>query len=135
ASRPKLDEADPEELDRMDPHQFERWVLQRMIAIGYIADRTPRTHDSGADGLLAHRKSGSRIIVQCKHKQDANSACDDEAIDDLLRARRAYDAISARLVALTNARDFTSKTRRRATEHGIILVARSDLPGWPIAGL
>ena len=28
AARPKLDKADPEEIDRMDPRQFERWVLQ-----------------------------------------------------------------------------------------------------------
>ena len=135
AARPKLDKADPEEIDCMDPRQFERWVLQRMAAIGYVADRTPSTHDGGADGLLAHRQSGFRVIVQCKHKQDINSACDDEAIDDLLRARSTYDAMSARLIALTNAQDFTSKTRRRATDYGIILVARPELRGWPIAGL
>jgi HJR/Mrr/RecB family endonuclease len=119
----------------MDPRQFERWVLHRMAAIGYVADRTPRTHDGGADGLLAHRQSGSRVIVQCKHKQDINSACDDEAIDDLLRARTTYDEISARLIALTNAQDFTPKARRRAAEHGMILVARQELSGWPLQGL
>jgi hypothetical protein len=53
----------------------------------------------------------------------------------LLRARTIYDAMSARLVVVTNAQDFTSKTRRRATEYGIILVARPELPGWPITGL
>lgn len=135
AARPKLEKVNPEDIDRMDPQQFERWVLQRIAAIGYVADRTPRTHDSGADGVLFHRNSGSRIIVQCKHKQDMKSACGDDAVDDLLRARAAYDSASARLIALTNAQDFTPKARRRATEHGVILVARAELSAWPILGL
>jgi hypothetical protein len=134
-SRPKLDAIDPEEIDCMDPHQFERWVLQRMIVIGYVVDKTPRSHDGGADGLSVHRKSGSRVIVQCKHKQDGNTACDDQSIDDLLRARDAYGEGSVRLVALTNAREFTSKAKRRAIEHDIVLVARNELMTWPLASI
>jgi hypothetical protein len=56
--RPKLDAIDPEEIDRMDPHQFERWVLQRLILVGYVADKTPRSH------------VGERMVSQCTERAD-----------------------------------------------------------------
>jgi SNF2 family DNA or RNA helicase len=134
-TRPQFEEVDVEEIDRMEPQRFERWALQRMSALGYVADRTPRSYDAGADGLLVHRKSGSRVIVQCKHKRNVATPCSDDPIDDLLRARTAYGDGPVRLIALTNASEFTHKAKRRANDHAITLIARSDLPRWPIAAL
>jgi hypothetical protein len=128
---PKLDPVNFDEIDCMEPQSFERWALQRMAACGYTADRTPRSHDSGADGVLVHQLSGSRIIIQCKLKQSVGSLCDDEAIDDLLRARAAYGGGPVQLIALTNALGFTSRATRRAKEHAIALIAREELSKWP----
>jgi HJR/Mrr/RecB family endonuclease len=121
---------DIEEIDAMEPQSFERWVLSRCISLGWEVSRTPRSHDGGADGILIHRESKARAIVQCKHKQRNGDACGPDAIDDLLRARASYPA-AARLFALTNAERFSKLARERAKEHGIVLISRKELPHWP----
>jgi len=118
------------EVDLMEPNAFEQWVLRRCVALGWEAYRTPRSHDGGADGLLSHRTSGARAIVQCKHKQDVENACGPEAIENLLRARSNYAGVT-RLFALTNAKRFSRAAEERAQYHGIQLVARSGLDQWP----
>jgi SNF2 family DNA or RNA helicase len=118
------------DIDRMDPGDFERWALRRMQEAGYVADGTPRSHDGGADGVMVHRSTGARVLIQCKHRQDPAKPCREQAIDDLLRARTRY-AQDAMLVVLTNARTFTPGAVSRADRHGIRLVGRNDLPQWP----
>jgi hypothetical protein len=56
-------------------------------------------------------------------------------IDDLLRARTAYDSGTTTLVALTNAADFSDKAKRRARDYGVILIARGTLREWPVGCL
>ena len=114
----------------MEPTAFERWALGRCTSLGWEASRTPRSYDGGADGILLHRTSGARAIVQCKHTQNDNNACGPEAIDDLLRARTNY-AGAARLFVLTNAERFSRSAKERAEKHGVELIGRSELPHWP----
>lgn len=123
--------ADIEDIDAMEPVAFERWVLGRCISLGWEASRTPRSYDGGADGLLVHRISGARVIVQCKHTQGSKNACGPEAIDDLLRTRTNY-SVAARLFVLTNAAKFSRSALERAKAHGIELVGRGELPHWPL---
>jgi Restriction endonuclease len=101
-----------DEVDAMEPRAFEKLVLQRSMSLGWVAARTPITHDGGADGLLVHAKTKARVIVQCKHKQRGDRACGAEAVDDLLRARSGFGP-DARLFALTNA-SFSTAARDRA---------------------
>jgi HJR/Mrr/RecB family endonuclease len=61
--------ADLDEIDLMEPRAFECWALSRCVALGWEASRTPVSHDGGADGLIVHRSTGARAVVQCKHKQ------------------------------------------------------------------
>ena len=118
------------EVDLMEPNAFEQWALNRCIALGWEAYRTPRSYDGGADGLLSHRISGARAIVQCKHKQNVENACGPEAIENLLRARSNYAGVT-RLFALTNAKRFSRAAEERAQSHGIHLVDRRGLIQWP----
>ena len=121
---------DIEDIDVMEPLAFERWALGRCISLGWEASRTPKSYDGGADGILLHRVSGARAIIQCKHTQGDNSACGPEAIDDLLRARTNY-VEAARLFVVTNAGRFSRSTWERAEKHGIELVGRGELRDWP----
>ena len=121
---------DIEEIDVMEPTAFERWALGRCTPLGWEASRTPRSYDGGADGILLHRTSGARAIVQCKHTQSDNGVCGPEAIDDLLRARTNYTG-AARLFVLTNAERFSRSAHDRAEKYGIELISRSELTHWP----
>jgi hypothetical protein len=129
-SETHVDPADIEDIDLMDPIAFERWALSRCISLGWEASRTPKSYDGGADGVLVHRMTNARAIVQCKHKQNDKDVCGPEAIDDLLRARAGYDA-SARLFVLTNAEKFARTTKERAEKYSVTLIGRTDLPLWP----
>jgi HJR/Mrr/RecB family endonuclease len=129
-SQISISATDIDEIDAMEPQSFERWALSRCVSFGWEVSRTPRSHDGGADGILLHRESKARAIVQCKHKQKNGDACGSEAIDDLLRARANYSA-AARLFALTNAERFTRAAQERAKAHGVILISRRELPDWP----
>ena len=109
---------------------FEQWALSRCASIGWEVSRTPKSHDGGADGVLEHRHSDARIIIQCKHTQDPSRDCGAKAIDDLLRARASYSG-TTRLFVLTNASAFSASTKDRAQNHGINLVGRGELSRWP----
>jgi hypothetical protein len=134
-NEPHIDPADLGDIDHMEPQQFERWALSRMGPFGYVSDQTPRSHDRGADGVMVHRETKHRVMVQCKLRQDETQLCGDSPIDDLLRARTAYGPGAPTLVALTNATDFTDKAKRRAREYGVVLAARNVLREWPLGCL
>jgi HJR/Mrr/RecB family endonuclease len=119
-----------EEIDVMEPLEFERWALNRCATIGWEAYRTPKSYDAGADGILKHRHSDARVIIQCKHLQNSDRDCGAEAIDDLLRARACYSGVT-QLFALTNANGFSSSAIDRAQKHGINLIGRNQLGQWP----
>ena len=129
--RQYVDDTTLEELDNMTPTQFENWVLQRLQAAGYRSQRTPNSGDGGADGLAVHLVTGEQIIVQCKHRQ--RGRCDVEPINDLLRARDAYRQAKARLIAVTTAERYSNQAHKLAAEHGIELVTRDNLLGFPFA--
>ena len=125
-----LSPTDIDEIDIMEPLEFERWALRRCATIGWEASRTPKSHDAGADGILKHRHTDARMVIQCKHTQKPDRECGSEAIDDLLRARASYSGIT-RLYVLSNSNAFSSSAIDRAQKHGIILVGRRELTQWP----
>jgi SNF2 family DNA or RNA helicase len=126
----RLGEVDIREIDSFDPRAFESWAVKRCVGLGWSADRTLKSHDGGADGLFVHRASGSRAIIQCKHKQDIAAKCGSEAIDDLLRARNRYQGVT-RLFALTNGSGFTPNAEERARKFGVVLIDRNEIVRWP----
>jgi SNF2 family DNA or RNA helicase len=126
-----FDQVDLDELDAMEESAFELWALSRCIPLGWEASRTPRSYDGGADGILVHRATGAKAILQCKHKQRRDKVCDATAVDDLLRARECYSGNATRLIVLSNAERYSQAAQERAQRFGIDLIARSDLANWP----
>jgi SNF2 family DNA or RNA helicase len=120
-----------EDIDVMEPLQFEQWVLDRLRKQGYEVSSTPRTHDHGADGVAKHPKSGKVIVIQCKHVQ-RDAILDTTAVNDLLRAKGRYADGSARYVAISNARGYTEIAAIAAEKANIVLINRSDLEKWPV---
>ena len=96
----------------MEERAFELWALSRCIPLGWEASRTPRSYDGGADGILVHRATGAKTILQCKHKQRRDKVCDATAVDDLLRARECYSGKATRLIVLSNAERYSQAAQR-----------------------
>lgn len=117
-----------DELDRMGPESFEQWILTRAHQQGYIVDRTARSWDRGADGIIMHKGTGQKFILQCKHSGNEKIQAD-RVIEDLLRAREAYDS-DAGLIALTN-RYFSSAVIKRMQQLGIKYFDRESICFWP----
>lgn len=116
------------DLDGMEPELFEQWALTRASQHGYVADRTPRSWDRGADGIITHKGTGQKFILQCKHS-GRDTIKEDKVIQDLLSAREAYDT-NAGLVALTN-RYFSNSLVRRMDQLGIRYFDRDTISNWP----
>lgn len=112
----------------MEPESFVQWILTRAHQQGYLADRTPRSWDRGADGIITHKETGKKFILQCKHS-GSEKITSDKVIEDLLRAREAYDS-DAGLIAVTN-RYFSSATIKRMQQHGIKYFDRDSICYWP----
>lgn len=117
-------------IDAMEPVEFESWVLDRLREHSYQVDRTPRTHDAGADGIARPLQGGKTLIVQCKHTQQ-QTPLPETAVNDLLRAREAYGIPDARLVVVTNSGSFSASAQQKAAANDVRLVGRDALTSWP----
>lgn len=119
-----------EDIDSMEPIQFEEWVLARLVDKGHKVSRTPKTRDGGADGVVYHRITSRAYIIQCKHTQRSTSP--DDAVADLLRAKDFYRLDNPGLLAVTNAKSFSQGAQNEARLSAIKLICREDLKMWPI---
>ena len=124
---------DPTEIDSLDWHGFEHWVVDRARASGdWEASETPRSADGGADALLRHRSRRDTVaVIQAKHTTERDRPAGEAAVHDLLRARDRYQLSHPQLVAITNAVGFTEGARALALEHDVALVDRDRLGLWP----
>ncbi len=117
-----------EEVDAMEPIQFEEWVISLLKDNKYHVSRTPKSHDGGADVIA--RKENNEYLIQCKQTGNQNNLCDDEATKDLIRAKTNYKMESAGLIAVTNAKGYTDEALKDAKDHAITLIDRNNLPSW-----
>ena len=111
------------------PHQNAQETDQDSQAkVEYLTEATNVSWDKGADGIIKHRETGEKFILQCKHS-GRDKIQDDRVIEDLLRAREAYDP-NAFLVALTNS-SFSQPLIRRMNQLHIRVYDRNNICAWP----
>ena len=124
---------DPTEIDNLDWHGFEHWIVDRARSSGdWETSETPRSGDGGADALLRHRRRHATVaVIQAKHTTERDRLAGDAAVHDLLRARDRYQLSHPQLVAITNAVGFTEDARALALDHDVTLVDRDRLGLWP----
>lgn len=119
-----------EDLDDMEPKAFELWVLTKARQAGYQTDATLASWDKGADGIIVNAKTRQKFIIQCKHCS-GDKYSNEKVIEDLLRARAAYDVEGvAGLVALTNSR-FSETLVKRMQHLQIKFFDRNSILNWP----
>jgi len=109
-----------EEIDKMDPFEFEEFVGDLFRAQGYRVEVTPQSHDYGADVIV--KKDRVKTVIQVKHY--ANNVTYD-AIKEVLAGKAFHRADKAMVV--TNASSFTSQVLNSANKVGIELVGRNEL--------
>ncbi|MMZ51430.1 Restriction endonuclease [compost metagenome] len=107
------------EIDKMDGHQFERYLGHLFRAQGYKAEVTQASGDYGADLVLT--KSGQRIVVQAK-RYSKNVGL--KAVQEVYGAVAHYRASSAWVV--TNS-DYTEQAYRLARSNNVRLINREQL--------
>ena len=121
---------DLDEIDHMEPLQFENWCQAWFGRAGYKVRRTQQSGDGGADLISTNRKVGKCLLVQCKHTQ-LGQLCSADVVGELMRAREAYKEPDARLIAITNAPGFSKKVEKSARDKGVELISRGQLGQWP----
>lgn len=120
-----------DDIDTMEPVQFENWALDCLKSSGFKVNKTKKSWDCGSDGFALDLSSNKEFIIQCKHTQ-SGSSCDAKCVEDLIKARDAYLKPDAILIGITNAPSFTSAAVKLAKENEIYLVSRNFLLDWPI---
>lgn len=65
--RKKFDALKLEQLRKMNPYQFERYIAKMYQQLGYSnAYATQRSNDEGRDVIMNHDKTGQLYFVECK---------------------------------------------------------------------
>jgi HJR/Mrr/RecB family endonuclease len=118
-----------EQLLKLSPREFERYVARLFDAAGYTTELTPRSNDKGID--IWATKGDFRVIVQCKRYTD--KAVGREYLDKLYGVLTSSGADHAYMVTTSRfskpAIEFArSKTRM------ITLVDRDVLADWAKQG-
>lgn len=123
---PKRNILTPNEIDCLDPLQFEDWVANQCRQAGLIVRGTQGSWDRGADVIIENMAGDIVAIIQCKHTGSDEAPY--TAVSDLLRASGNYNANDASLIAVTNAPRYNS-TAVSIAEHDdrMFLISRSDL--------
>jgi len=122
--------ADLEGIGTMEPLEFEDWVLEELRSAGYRVERTPTTHDGGADGVAHPPQPGDQttLVIQCKHTE-SDRPCGVDAVDEIVAAESRYSLPApVALLVVTNAPSFTRSAVKRAKEAGVLIVAAPELP-------
>ena len=106
-------------LERMDPFEFESFVLEIYRRLGWTVRGTRRTGDGGVDGFLT--RAGLTLVLQCK-RQKGNVG--EPVVRDLLGST-IHAAASGGLLVTTS--DFTDAAKRWAMGKPLTLVDRTQL--------
>jgi len=108
-----------EDIDRMDPFNFELLLGMIFEAQGYRFEETPKSGDQGADVLL--EKAGERTVAQAKlYSQPVGNGAVQEAI-----AAKTYFRCHVAMVVTNNT--FTASARDLAVRASVQLVDRIGL--------
>ena len=108
-----------EDVDRMDPFNFELLLGMVFESQGYRVEETPKSGDQGADVLL--EKAGERTVVQAKLYSHPVS---NSAVQEAVAAKQLYGCQYA-LVVTNNT--FTASAEELAGSNQARLIARAEL--------
>jgi hypothetical protein len=108
-----------DELDALEGHEFEDFLKRLFTKMGYSVEKTPKSHDQGADLIMT--KLGEKIVVQAK--QYTNTV-GNSAIQEVVASIKHYGADRG-MVVTTNG--FSRPAIALAKSNHIELIDRHKL--------
>jgi HJR/Mrr/RecB family endonuclease len=119
-----------EDVDRLNPIQFERWVGSKFTRAGFSVKKTRATADYGVD-LIVRDKSQDNVIalVQVKHKLRAGDSLKlgHEYYEKIRNQSAAYKAPDAKFALVSNASRVSASQRTAASKHQIEIFIREEI--------
>lgn len=110
---------DIQDIDNLNPIEFEYFVRELFSLQGYSAWTTKKTYDNGAD--VVAENSNERIAIQVKH---SSKSINGYGVYQAARGRRNYKADKA--VLITN-NEFTSQAKLDAIDSNVTLIDAHDI--------
>lgn len=107
------------DVDQMDGHRFEEYLVQLFTLHGYDAVKTKGSGDYGADLIL--KKAGRKIVVQAKRQK---SNVNLKAVQEVIGGKGYYNAQEAWVV--TNS-TYAESAIELAKKNGVKLIQRNEL--------
>jgi Restriction endonuclease len=123
---PKIEEV-LTEIDRSGYLGLEEFVRDQLLREGLQANLTKRTGDGGADIVVRNELGKIIYLVQCKHTFEINLPIDAGLLSDAQRVRVNWQAPTAIVVGVTNAKRFASRVVEGFNKINGRLIARDQL--------
>lgn len=105
---------DIQDIDNLNPLEFEQFVRELFSLQGYKAWTTKKTYDNGAD--VVAEKNNERIAIQVKH---SNKSINGYGVYQAVRGRNNYKAEKA--ILITN-NEFTNQAKLDAADFNVKLI-------------
>ncbi|WP_059103728.1 restriction endonuclease [Shouchella shacheensis] len=109
------------DIDRMDGHEFEDYLVVLLTAIGFDTYPTKKSRDFGAD-LLFLNDNGERVVVQAKRYQAKLGL---GPVQEVYSAKSFYEADQG--LVITSAEAVTESCWKLASKTGVGFLLREDM--------
>lgn len=110
-----------EEIDKMSGIEFENYIKDLYIKLGYNATTTANSHDYGADIIAT--KNNTKICIQTK-RYNKNRNVNIRAVQEVIGSLNYYNANEGIVITTSN---FTKSALKLSAKNNIILIGRSEL--------
>jgi hypothetical protein len=111
---------------------LEEFVRDRLLVQGFDANLTKRSGDGGADIVVRDELGRILYLVQCKHTNDIDQPVDGGLVLDAQRVRANWQAASAAVIGISNAKKFAPRVLDGFSRIGGRLIARDELAGFTL---
>lgn len=111
---------------------LEEFVRDRLLVQGFDANLTKRSGDGGADIVVRDELGRILYLVQCKHTNDIDQPVDGGLVLDAQRVRANWQAASAAVIGISNAKKFAPRVLDGFYRIGGRLIARDELAGFTL---
>jgi SNF2 family DNA or RNA helicase len=117
-----------DDVEQIDPNQFEELIAILFRKMGFISKLTPQSGDNGVDIVVFNEDSEGASLIQCKHSH--GKTIGNDAVQEVVAGRsyyeRKYQTLFPELFVATNT-EVSRGARRLAKVNGVKIIDRREL--------